>query len=512
MADFIRVARDRFQFAHADGRVFAPMGAFYLDDRHAEIDPLNWWEHQKPERLDHDFALAARLGCNTLRMVWSLRVVDPKANPPVIGSDLDWQRCRTIVNLARKHGLRLYVDIRVPQHVLQDNTHLPLYVQAFSEAARRFRDDPTIFCWDLDAEGICLVGYPGDRELWELFLQQRYPSITHNARAWGQATGKADRDAVWNRWVDALNHQSGYDPVRRVNTSRGYLDHLNAPNDPTLADWQAFRGWLYARKLQRIAEAIRRVDRNHLITVDLIIFAFPLFRNELAAGYGGPYGWSGNDLKRLSPLVDFIGLHTYPVYIPPFSTEWYETVTRDPVMKRRQLRFLELAVRCVRVNTGKPVVMSETGWHGGDNDWQGNTGEQQRDWNLALIEQTRGCAVGWINWTLKDVPTHEGITQTGGLVGPDIRTRPDTDNQNPLSPYLYAGELPPDQADRIKPWGAVFRQVVERAHRQPAAPRPGRRVSLSLRRLLTADCRSLDRQLRQLMEHPDYPVDIVLTS
>ncbi len=511
MADFIRVARDRFHFTHADGRVFAPMGAFYLDDRHPEIDPLNWWDHQRPERLEHDFTLAARLGCNTLRMVWTLSALNSDPTNPAVGSPLDWKRCQNIVDTAKRHSLRLYIDIRVRDRVLQDNTHLPFYVQAFTEAARRFRDDPTIFCWDLDAEGICLVGYPGDRALWDLFLDTRYRTHADNARAWGVSMKQADREAVWNRWVGALNHQADVDPVRGVKPARSYLDHLNAPGDPTLADWQEYRGWLYARKLLSIAQAIRRVDRNHLICVDLILFAFPLFRNELAAGYGGPYGWSGNELKRLSAFVDFIGFHTYPVYIPPFTTEWYETLTRDPNMKRRQLRFLETAVRCVRVNTQKPVVLSETGWHGGKNDWQGNTAEQQRDWNLALIEQTRGCAVGWINWTLKDVPTHEGITQTGGLVGPDIRTRPDTDDQNPLSPYLYAGELPSDQADQIKPWGAVFPHVVERAHRYPAAPRPGRRVSLCQRRLLTAVCRTLDRQLRQLMEHPDYPVDIVLT-
>lgn len=504
--DFIRVAGDGFTFVTASGERYLPMGAFYLDERHGEIDPLNWWGHFDEAHVRADFKRAAALGCNLLRVR-----IDPAVDGAEVFSEEDFEHCDVLLDAAQRNGLRLYLGLHLPGRFKQDPRYQEAWVSAYRRAGERYRNHPAVFCWELDAEATVLVGYPGDRERWRAWLEQRYPDEAANAHAWGLEVRPGWRDAVWDRFTHALHHHAGRDEVRDVEPSLWYLDALNDEDNACLYDWQCFREHLYTVKIRPLAEAVRAADPNHLVTVDLILWAFPFVRNPGPAGWGGPYGYAGIDLRAVGELVDFFGLHTYPQYIPPFTSEWYENLTKDPAIFDRQLRYIETLCRYVRVASGKPVLHTETGWHGGGGDYYGNSEADQLRWNTAIIDATKDCALGWVNWTLRDVPTHEGLTAWGGMLGPAIRTRPDTDNENPLSDYLYAGDLPPDQANRSKAWGEAFRGVVDRMHADMALRYvPGTPVALPRRFTYTAPLRALDAAFQDCIADDLFPADIVL--
>lgn len=506
----ISVATDNFTFEDELDNRFLPMGAFYFNDRHREPDPLDWWGAVREPEVAADFATAAALHCNTLRMRWTLTAVDPLAATPVIGTASDWQKCDLLVDLARDAGLRLYVGIEVPGFVRQDNLHLPVYAEAFRQVGRRYQDEPAIFCWELDAEGITLVGYNGDRARWEEWLLEEYATLQDVADAWGRSTTDPNwLDTVWQQWTSALHHSGAYDPVRGQTPELWYLDQLNDPGSVELGDWQRFRQDLYARKITRLAEAVRAVDPNHLVTVDLILWAFPLYRNPTAAGWGGPYGFAANGLEDLAAQVDFFGAHSYPMYLPPYTTEWYENLTRDPVIFERQLRYTETYLRYIRAAGNKPVVRSETGWHGGAGDYYNNSEADQRDWCEALLDRTKDCAVGWINWAFMDAPVHPDITRTSGLVTAGIRAVTDTQDLNPYSDMIFAGVLSATEAHRTKLWGERFSQLVPLLHADPTVGFvAGETLLLDGLDVLTFRESDLNALLQKALADPVYPADI----
>ncbi len=508
--DYIRVAPDRFTFQTAFGERYIPFGAVYFNERHREIDAMDYWSHFNEQQVEGDFALAERLGCNALRLCF-YGTVEEGPKGVVIGTKEDEKKWRFLFKTAREHNLRLYVEPRIRGEFVQDSAHLAHYVALFTKLGRLFKHEPALFCWELDSEAVTLVGYPGDKELWLEWLAQKYPSEEANAKAWGLEAKPGWRDGVWDKWTRALQHSGAFDPIRGANPSLWYLDSENKKDDQSLYDWQLFREWLYTHKLKQVAQALRGEDSNHLLSLDLVLWAFPLVRNPGAAGYGGPYGYSAINLTELAKFVDFFGAHTYPQYIPPNTTEWYENLTRDEAIFNRELRYLETFCRYVRAATGKPVVHSETGWHGGTGDWQNNTEADQARWALACLEATKDCAVGWINWPLRDIPTHEGLSATGGLVTAAIAVKQDVNGLNPLSNWLYAGELPASEANRVKAWGKVFAETARAYERDPDLGFvPGKRIVISAKEVFTADLKWLDWLFQRTISDRHFPCDIVL--
>jgi sugar phosphate isomerase/epimerase len=506
------VAPDNFTFQTVNGKRFVPMGAFYFDEKHPEIDPMLWMKHFNSEHVRKDFAMARKLGCNTLRIWFYMTVTDPNSDHPCVGTPEDFERFDLILNIARQNGLRLYVGLHLYNSFRQITKDLPLWISACRKLSQRYKDDPTIFCWELDAEAISLIGYENDKEYWLQWLRSRYENDEDNARAWGlSATPDHWRDAVWEEMTTLLHHNTGYDDIRGTKPEMWYLNIFNKPNDAKLYDWQLFREHFYTMKIKQLADAIRQVDTNHLICLDLVCWVFPLVRNPVQAGWGGPYGYAGIDIKAIGRFVDFFGLHTYPMYIPPFTNEWYENLTKDEQIFKRQLRYLETMCRYVRANSGRPVVHSETGWHGGEGDHYGNSEREQVRWCQSLINETKDCAVGWVNWILMDVPSHEKMTLSSGLVTRGIKVKPDTEGINPVGNYLYDGNLPDSKSYKPKAWGRAFAGAVKKAYKDPNFKfTPGKQIKLSKRLLLTGNVRQLDAILKDCLSDENYPCDIIL--
>ena len=511
---FIAVAQDQFTFETPSGERFLPMGAYYLDERHSEIDPLEWWDHFNEDNIEYDFAMAKRLGCNTLRLSLHFEVLDRNPEKPIIGSEEDFRKCDFLLDAAQRNGLKLYLEPKIDGSSPQVTPDIYLWKAAVKKVCSRYKDHPAIFCWQLEWENITLVGYEGDREIWNNWVTEKYGNFAQAAKAWKvDSTQKNWPDILWEQMRNLNHHTGGFDKKRNVESGLWYLDTLNKTNDTNLYDWQLFRDHLYTTKIAQLIKTARAADPNHLICIDLICWSFPLLRNNIQAGWGGPYGYAGVDVKEIGKHVDFFGIHTYPMYMPPFSQEWYENLSRDGRIRKNQLRYIATMCRYLRENTGRPIVHSETGWHGGEGDYYNNSEQDQLDWAEDVMAETKHCAVGWINWTLKDVPTHEKLTAFGGLVTKGIKTKDDSENVNPLSAYLYDGKLPPDQAYRPKLIGTAFGGLVNRMHTDPDVRYiPAKKAAVSKRFVYTADLKSLDKTLTTLMDDANYPCDISLVE
>lgn len=507
---FIRVAKDKFHFEDGLQRRFYPYGAFYCDERHPGTDPLAYWRYFDKQHIDEDFKLAKSLGCNTLRLLFMGTVTTLSNGQRSVLTAEDIDKIDYLLAAAKANGLRLYAAPRVEGSMQQITQDQALWLQLFRKLGQRYRNNPTIFCWELDAEPVTLVGYPGDKELWQKWLMTKYFRVSAIAKAWGVADANQTdwMESAWTLMTNALQHSSGIDARRNQKTELWYLDKLNRPGNQMMFDWQLFRNELYTQKIGRLSKVLRDNDPNHLQALDFTLYSFPLVRNPGAPGWGGPYGYSGSDIPALSKLVDFFGVHAYPYYVPPFTTEWAESLTKDPKIFQRELRFVETYIRYFRANSGLPVVLSENGWHGGDGDWQNNTEQDQVRWNLALVEATKDCAVGWLNWTLRDIPTHDqGITAHSGLVGAVIAVKPDTENTNPLSDYLYNGELPVDQQNKMKAWGSVFKSLVQKAYTDPSYKFiPGKQLVFDKRQLYTGTSTDVDKLLKQCLQYENCDV------
>lgn|GEM_PF-3153893 len=335
--------------------------------------------------------------------------------------------------------------------------------------SKKYKDEEAIFCWELDAEAVSLIGYRGDKKDWENWLKNKYGDDKNVAKAWNMKIKKGWKDKIWNKYRNALHHDSSFDKVRNKKPEFWYLDSLNEEGSQALYDWQLFRKHQYTEKMKTLCKTIRANVTNHLVSIDLVICFFPLVRNLAPAGWGGPYGYAAVDFQEISKFVDFIGVHTYPLYIPAFTTEWYDNLSKNEKTFKRQLRHLETMLRYIHANVEKPlpVVHSETGWHGGKGDYAGNTEKDQLRWTETLMEETKDCAVGWLNWLIKDIPSHEGLSAYIEMVGPGIKVTNNINNLNPWGNYVYDGLLPEKEAYKLKALGKKFPELVKKYHNNP---------------------------------------------
>ena len=512
--DFIKVAKDNFTFEDSKGKRFLPMGGYYMNEHHKKADSYHWWDSFSEERLDHDFAMAKRLGNNTVRITFWLNVVSSNPANYIVGTPEDYDKIDFIVKTARKYGLRLYAEPKIEGTFIQNTVYFPLWNLAFDTLSKKYKDEEAIFCWELDAEAVSLIGYRGDRECWEKWLKKKYGSDKNVAKAWNVKNEKDWKNKTYDKYRRALHHSSEFDKARNKKPEHWYLDSLNEEGSQILYDWQLFREHQYTEKMRILNNTIRVNDTNHLVSIDLVLWFFPLVRNLGPAGWGGPYGYAAVDFQEISKFVDFIGIHSYPLYIPAFTTEWYENLTKDEKIFNRQLRYLETMIRYIHANVEKPlpVVHSETGWHGGKGDYTGNSEKDQLIWSETLMEETKDCAVGWMNWLIKDIPSHEGLSGFIGMVGPGLKVTNDIHNLNPVGNYVYDGPLPKKDAYKLKAFGKKFPELVKKYHNDPEVKyaKAKKQIKLSKKLLLTAGNKKLDKIMQEIINSTNFPVDIIL--
>ena len=305
----VRVARDGRSFVLSpSGRPFVPWGFNYDHDERGRLLE-DYWDKEW-DKVEEHFRDMKLLGANVVRVHLQLGPFMAGAEKP---DEANLARLGRLVALAEKLGL--YLDVTglgcyrkrdVPAVVRPPRRAARWDVQArFWEAvAERCSKSPAVFCYDLMNEPVV----PGGR---------RKPGD----------------------WLGPplLGSDCGYF-VQMVT-----LDPQDRPR-PAIA-----RQWCH-----RLAMAIRRHDRRHMVTVGLVPWS--LDRPGLTSGFVP---------KEIAPEVDFLAVHLYPA--TGKHAEALETLKGFSV--------------------GKPVVVEETF------PLSCTVGELE-----TLIDQSKKTVAGWIGF------------------------------------------------------------------------------------------------------------------
>jgi len=405
---FIRVASDNWTFEDsATGEPFVPFGCNYYG---VIVWQPRLFEMFRPSAIDEDFRKMKQLGLNTVRIAFTHWLKCDENDPSRI-DEFDLEKFDLMIELARKHGLRL-IPVGLgrpwPESLrgldnYADEQKIVLMEKRWRQFAERYKDEPTIFAWNLANEPV--IGWSSEamKARWGVWLKGKYQILEDLKESWG---GMAEQESSWE--------------------NVGIPEDVARNRDQRLYDYQVFRESVATEWVRRLSETIRCVDGNHLITCGLIQWQFPGVRPEKPSYY------AAFNPRCLAPSLDYMSPHFYPLYTSRIfqSTDNFMT---DFYYLRAVLRYSHV---------GKPVVLEEFGWFGGGElrDYGASPGtgyleqNDQRRWCRAAVEGTMDSASGWLNWPFQDTPASSDCSNYSGLI---------------------------DSERNIKEWGRDFREIIQ---------------------------------------------------
>ena len=253
---WVKVAEDKHGFILSpSGQPFVPWGFNYDHDEEGRLLE-DYWEKEWP-KVEADFQEMKQLGANVARVHLQL---EKFMTSPDKANEATLDRLDRLVSLSEKVGI--YLDITglacyrkrsVPEWYdrLGEKERWDVQARFWEAVVRRCAKSPAIFCYDLMNEPVV----PGGRR---------------NAGDW---LGPPFMGAECGYFVQCIT-----------------LDQADRPR-PNIA-----RQWCH-----KLAEAIRRHNQRHLITVGLVPWS--LDRPGLTSGFVP---------KQIAPELDFIAVHLYP--------------------------------------------------------------------------------------------------------------------------------------------------------------------------------------------------------
>ena len=412
----ILIAKDGRSFITENGKPFVPFGVNYFRPGTGWAPQL--WKTFDEAAFREDFALMRETGINCVRVFLtygSFMTEKGKVDPEGLA------KFDKLLDIADDYGI--YIHPAGPDHWegpgilgsqdkiqgrFTDDEVLEMTVLFWKGFATRYKGRNTIFAYDLLNEPAVPWDVPSMPPKWNKWLQNRYQSAENFAKQ--------------------INV-----PVETINWG-----NEEAPKDFTnqklILDYQHFREELADHWTKIQVEAIKSVDPNVLVTVGYIQWSVPTV-------HPGLQHYAAFKPSRQAPYLDFMEFHFYPL-----ATGFYLYGEEDTA---KNLAYVESLAKEVAA-TGKPVVIAEFGWYGGGQlksshpDQPPASEEQQADWNAALIETTKGLAVGWLNWGFFDIPEARDVSELLGL---------------------YTVERKP------KVWGTVFKKLSERLSGQQILPK-----------------------------------------
>jgi len=414
----ILIAKDGRSFATEVGKPFVPFGVNYF--RPGTGWAPQFWKTFDEKAFREDFALMREAGVNCVRVFLtygSFMTEKGKVDPEGL-SKFD-----KLLDIADEYGIYIHPTgpdhwegpgyfedhLKTVQERFTDDEILDATVQFWKEFALRYKGRNTIFAYDLLNEPLMSWDVPSMKPKWNQWLHNRYQS----------AENFADKLSI---------------PLETINWGNEGAPH-DFTNRKLILDYQHFREELADHWTKIQVEAIKNADPNALVTVGFIQWSVPTV-------HPGVQYYAAFKPSRQAPYLDFLEFHFYPL-----ATGFMHYEKEGDIEKN--LAYVESLAREVAA-PGKPVVIAEFGWYGGGQlksshpDQPPATEEQQAHWNAALIETTKGLAVGWLNWGFFDIPEAKDITELLGL---------------------YTVERKP------KVWGTVFRQLSERLSGQQIEPK-----------------------------------------
>lgn len=427
----IAVATDGQGFVERDsGRSYIVFGTNYYDPHTGWAPKL--WQQFDAERVRQHFAIMRELGVNCARVFLTAGSFQPT---PEHIEEPALKKLDKLVEIARESGIRLLLTgpdhwEGTPSYWRPDRFAGEAAVHALEHfwevVGSRYKGEPAIFAWDLLNEPELPWFVEHWHPQWNAWLQKTYESYDALKAAWGDELTETDR---WGEVAVPKNQPD--------------------LGSPRLRDWQHFREHLADEWVRRQAEALRRADPTHLVTVGYIQWSYPLVHS------GPPGRYAAFNPRRQTRWLDFVTVHFYPTMGGPFSSDenW-----------QKNLAYLQAVL--AYCHAGKPAVLGEYGWYGGGAPQQHPylTEDQQAEWIGAEIQTSRCLVSGWLSWPFADTPTSRDISKFAGLVKSDLT---------------------------VKAWGRKFEELAANLSelKQPAPKLPG----FDFPEALTAGSQDLDR-------------------
>ena len=448
------------------GQPIVMVGINYFDHQTGWAPKL--WQKFDEARVRRHLEMLHEQGFNSIRVFLtyqSFHVEPGRVHPE------GEAKFRQLLRMCREFGI--YVMPTGPDHWegtpdwrkgdrFADETLLTADEAWWKDFAGRFKDEPALWAYDLYNEPMIGWDSPGMKAKWNDWLRRRYGPAPDRPPSVGQGLVEKIAEA-WKRPVDQVG-RAGEIPVPPPQAAR---------NDGRLYDYQQFREFIADEWTRRMADAIRSVDRNHLVTVGHIQWAAPVLIGEVKH-------YAGFNPSSNARYVDFTTVHFYPLD-QPRPCDSPEGVAANRI-------YLEAVL--YQCSVGKPVLIGEFNWYGGNSEaHQGwnlppKPPEHQVQWCQALLDVSHGRACGWLNWAFADTPGSKDITRWSGLWTEDLR---------------------------LKPWGKVFGEFARETVRHPQQWRqwPGwlvTNMSLADHRALVTDPEAghaLRRALRVAATRPE---------
>jgi hypothetical protein len=390
----IRIAADGRTFV-AEGAVpFVPMGVNYYRPGTGWAPQV--WKQFDLEATRKDFARMKELGMNCVRVFLSYGSF--YAEPGQLLTE-GLAKFDQFLELAEQHGI--YVHPTGPDHwegppnwkpVSPSDEATVRALESFWKLfAARYRGRDVIFAYDLKNEPRIEWNNEIIKPQWNFWLGKKYGAPEKLQAAWGGT----------NRM------EFGQVPIPLPK---------DALKSVELLDFQTFREDLADRWTRRQAEAIKSADPSALVTVGFLQTSVP------SRFWGGIADYTGFRPDRQSKFLDFLEIHFYPS-----ERGGYEYRSEEDELAN--LAYLEGIVREV-ARPGKPVVLAEFGWYGGDQKPTFDRGAhpqasetQQAQYCRHVVETTAGWVTGWLNWGLHDHPGATDCSEMTGMLTVEGKTK-----------------------------------------------------------------------------------------
>ncbi|MCL2701815.1 MAG: beta-galactosidase [Phycisphaerae bacterium] len=412
----IRVASDRWNFQHEDGRYFVPLGGNMINEQHPFYSGTIF-DRFDAAACDRWLGLMASVGLNCLRQAIGVdRVFDAATGAKAAGL-AHWD---TFLSLCEKHGIYVmpvggYLggnDWFDSPMLADSGKPLEDRCRFWESFAGHCADHPAILAYDLANE----LSYA--LPVASALPQAKDRPVDHALVA---ATDAKLKD-TWPAWLasrygslDTMNrlHGTKHDAFASVPGSVYFVDK---PFDQAAFDFRCYlndRGYRWCKPQ---CDVIRSVAPQQMIASGNNGWLFPDMDLCLANGFHN---------IALHDLFDIVTIHVYP------APQCLPTGHGDPLSGEEAMRFfLAASVGMARIDHfGKPVMMQEFGWYGGGESrflcpLPYRSEQEHADYIDRLCHKLIPHVNGFVNWPTFDMPAANDVSNHGGMFTHDGKPKP----------------------------------------------------------------------------------------
>ena len=394
--EFIRVAEDNWTFETSVSHTrFIPFGTnFVLTEKRT----LNLFgpEVYDPERYERTLAALEGLGFNIVKVFLPIGNVlaDPQAPGEARIAPGYLDNLADFLRMARAHRVRVVVTLaswggngiewwheggqyfgRKPWRADEGIDSLDVLWRFWTKLCARFRDDPTVFSYNMAAEWTFpasnLTWIRPDKQhgrletepglfYWRAFLRARYDG---DIATLNESYGTEHEDFTDVPIVDFTYHAD----------TKQYADP-----DAKIVDYQNFREWASMRYLAPQIAACRAAEPNHMVTIGNHM------RRPIGLWEGAARHFMGFSVPEQSDLVDYLTTHDNHSEARLRPGQTIADVVHSSILRTRFCNAFKMM----------PVIIEEFTFASPDE-------QRMADAQAKMVLGAVGHASGWMNWYLQ---------------------------------------------------------------------------------------------------------------